>query len=155
MGALPEIKIFTFLYILDLKTIVFGMLSLSALRIVRPQSFLDLLFSQLLVSWHRRLEFLFLRLIYMFIAHDPTFSSGYSIWTWADIHSLSCSPLLPSHLSSLVFPLLQHHPHPGAWILPAMTDTVTTATMDQWLVLRFLLLPSLFLSACALAWITG
>ena len=114
MGALPEIKIFTFLYILDLKTTVFVMLSLSALRIVRPQSFLDLLFSQLLVSWHRRLEFLFLRLIYMFIADDPTFSSGYTIRTWANIHSLSCSPLLPSHLSSLVFPLLQHDPHPGA-----------------------------------------
>ena len=90
------------------------MLSSSALPIVRPQSFLASLFSQLLVSWRKRLEFLFPRLICRFIFYDLLFFSGYTIWTWANIHSLSCSPLLPAHFSSLVFPLLQHDPHPGA-----------------------------------------
>ena len=52
--------------------------------------------------------------ICIFIADDPIFWSGYPIWAWANIQSLSFSPLIPAHLPSPVFSLLQHDPHPGA-----------------------------------------
>ena len=118
------------------------MLSLSALPIVPLLSFLASLFSQLLVSWRKRLEFLFPRLICRFIFYDLTFFSGYTIWTWANIYSLSCGPLLPAHLSSLVFPLLQFDPHPGAWFSICHdrdSHHDYHGPVGQWLVWRFTL----------------